>query len=125
VSTISAVPRTYEAYYRPENYRWADVRTSLHVAAERGITLNINLLVLPGLTDRPEEIDALIALLQELPAGVLQLRNLNADPKRALAAFEAPRTLLGIAAAIERYRDSAPHFSFASFTRPAAAAAAS
>ncbi len=119
VSTISAIARTYEAYYRPDGYRWSDVRASLHLAAERGLLINLNLLVLPGLTDRPEEVAALNALLRELPAGVVQLRNLNADPKRALAVFDAPRELLGIAGAIARYRAEAPHFALRSFTRPA------
>ena len=119
VSTISAIARTYEAYYRPDDYRWSDVRTSLQVAAERGLLLNINLLVLPGLSDRPAEVEAFIALLRELPRGVVQLRNLNADPKRALAAFESPQELLGIAGAVERYRAGAPHFALRSFTRPA------
>ncbi len=145
VSTISAVPRTYEAYYRPDNYRWADVRASLLLAAERGVALNINLLVLPGVTDRPEEVDAFVALLNELPAGVVQLRNLNADPERALRAFDPPRELLkrsgpgegfrpsaprppgpillGIARALERFRREAPHFALGSFTRPAVPAA--
>lgn len=118
VSTVSAVARTYEAYYRPDNYRWSDVRASLHLAAERGLLVNLNLLVLPGLTDRPGEVDALVALLRELPPGVVQLRNLNADPKRALAAFEPPRELLGVANALARYRKEAPHFALRSFTRP-------
>ncbi len=118
VSTISAVARTYEAYYRPDGYRWSDVRASLHLAAERGLLVNLNLLVLPGLTDRREEVDAAVALLRELPDGVVQLRNLNADPKRALAVFERPQTVLGIAGAIERYQSEAPHFALRSFTRP-------
>ena len=118
VSTISAIARTYEAYYRPDGYRWADVRRSLHLVAEHGIALNINLLVLPGLTDRPDEVDAFVALLRELPGGVVQLRNLNADPRRALAVFGPARALLGIRRAIERYGREAPHFALGSFTRP-------
>ena len=118
VSTISALPRTYEAYYRPSGYGWSDVRSSLHLAAERDLLINFNLLVLPGLTDRPEEIEAFVALMRELPPGVVQLRNLNADPKRALAVFEPPRRLVGIPAMLERYRAEAPHFALRSFTRP-------
>lgn len=118
VSTISAVARTYEAYYRPDNYRWSDVRASLHVAAERGLAINLNLLVLPGLTDRPDEASAFVSLLRELPHGVVQLRNLNADPRRALGVFEPARELLGIRGAIARYREEAPHFALRSFTRP-------
>ena len=120
VSTVSAIPATYEAYYRPSGYRWSDVRASLLLAAERGLLINLNLLVLPGLTDRPEEVDALVALLRDLPGGVVQLRNLNADPKRALAVFERPRRLLGIAETLERYRVGAPDFALRSFTRPQA-----
>ena len=120
VSTISAIPSTYAAYYRPEGYGWAEVRASLHLAAERGLLVNINLLVLPGLTDRPDEVGAFVALLRELPRGVVQLRNLNADPKRALAVFEPARSLLGVSAMLERYRAEAPHFALRSFTRPLA-----
>ena len=123
VSTISAVPATYEAYYRPSGYRWSDVRASLHLAAERGLFINLNLLVLPGLTDRPEEVDAFVALLRELPHGVVQLRNLNADPKRALAVFEPAHHLLGIFTALERYRAEAPAFALRSYTRPHAVGA--
>ncbi len=125
VSTISAIARTYEMYYRPDHYRWSDVRASLHLAAERGLAVNINLLVLPGLTDRPEEVAAFTALLSELPGGVVQLRNLNADPKRALAVFDPAKELLGIADATARYRTEAPHFALRSFTRPHAPAHAS
>lgn len=119
VSTISALADTYEAYYRPENYVWGDVRRSLHLAAERGLALNLNLLVLPGLSDRSDEVEAVVTLLGELPGGVVQLRNLNADPKRALAVFPPARSLLGIRRTIERYRQAAPHFRLASFTRAA------
>jgi molybdenum cofactor biosynthesis enzyme MoaA len=118
VSTISAVPATYAAYYRPSGYGWVDVRASLHLAAERGLLINLNLLVLPGLTDRPDEVDAFTSLLRELSGGVVQLRNLNADPKRALATFPTARALLGIREALERYRSDAPNFALRSFTRP-------
>jgi wyosine [tRNA(Phe)-imidazoG37] synthetase (radical SAM superfamily) len=120
VSTISAVPATYEAYYRPSGYGWSDVTASLRLAAERGLLINFNLLVLPGLTDRPEEVDAFVSLLRSLPGGVVQLRNLNADPKRALAVFKPAHRLLGLAAMVERYRADAPHFALRSFTRPQA-----
>ncbi|TMD59266.1 MAG: radical SAM protein [Chloroflexi bacterium] len=120
VSTISALPATYAAYYRPSGYGWSDVRASLHLAAERGLLINFNLLVLPGLTDRPEEVEAFVGLLRDLPSGVVQLRNLNADPKRALSVFEPPAALVGIPAMLERYHAEAPHFALRSFTRPLA-----
>ena len=120
VSTISALSATYAAYYRPSGYGWSDVQASLHLAAERGLLINFNLLVLPGLTDRPEEVEAFVGLLRDLPSGVVQLRNLNADPKRALSVFEPPAALVGIPAMLERYHAEAPHFALRSFTRPLA-----
>jgi hypothetical protein len=87
----SALADTYERLHRPVAHRWSDVRASLQAAVEHRLTITVALLVLPGLTDRDAEIEALVALLGELPRGRLELRDLGADPLRTLAHFPAGR----------------------------------
>ncbi len=104
----SARAGTYELLHGPIAHRWADVRASVQVAAERGIALAIALLVLPGVTDRPAEIEAIAALLGELRGGRLELRDLGADPVRVVAALP-PLRGLGIRALLDRTAE-ADHF---------------
>lgn len=80
VSLISARPDVYEAYYRPKGYLFSNVLESLRAAKSNGVYISLNLLVLPGLTDREEEIEALTQLINEIDIDLLQLRNLNIDP---------------------------------------------
>lgn len=104
----SARAETYELLHGPVAHRWTDVRASLQLVAERGIGLGIALLVLPGVTDRAAELDAIAALLGELPGGTLELRDLGADPARALAGFPRARPL-GVRALLGRLAE-ADHF---------------
>lgn len=108
VRIASARAETYELVHGPVAHRWGDVRASLQVAGERGLTVTIALLVLPGLTDRPAEIDALVALLGELRGGHLELRDLGADPLRVLAPF-GPARPVGVRALLARLAE-ADHF---------------
>ncbi|MBU6424607.1 MAG: radical SAM protein, partial [Chloroflexi bacterium] len=111
VRIASARPDTYEALHRPVAHRWSDVRAGLQLAAERHVPVTIALLVLPGLTDRAAEIEALVALLDEMPAGRLEPRDLGCDPLRTVAAF-GRTDALGIPALIARLRE-ADHFRLA------------
>lgn len=87
VPLASARAETYERLHAPRDFRWADVRGGVRQAVESGLAVTIELQVLPGLTDRAEEIEALVALLRELPAGsLLRLRDLPADPYVTLRA---------------------------------------
>ncbi|HEU5288517.1 MAG TPA: hypothetical protein VFV20_08950, partial [Candidatus Limnocylindria bacterium] len=111
VRMVSARAATYEVMHGPDGYRLPDVRASLRVLAELRISTSVLILVLPGLFDRPVEQDALIAVLAELPEGSsLLLRDLHADPLRALA-LVADRTAepTGVAAAVEHIRHELPH----------------
>lgn len=99
---------TFELLHGPLGHRWTDVRACLQLAAERGVALTIALLTLPGMTDRPAEIDALLSLLGELPGGRLEVRDLGADPLRTLAGFPRARPL-GMRALLGRLTE-ADHF---------------
>lgn len=82
VSLISARKEIYAAYHRPRGFGLADVRRTLAVARARGLFVSLNLLVFPGLTDRAEELEALLELVHSEKVDLIQLRNLNFDPHR-------------------------------------------
>ena len=109
VRLASADGPTYERIHRPTGFRWSDVRAALREAATRRLAITVELLCLPGLTDRPTEVAALLALLGELPAGTeLRLADLAADPYALLARIGGGPTI-GIAAMLERLRADAAH----------------
>ncbi|MGH7338825.1 MAG: radical SAM protein, partial [Myxococcota bacterium] len=121
IRLMSARADTYESLHRPDGYRFADVRASLRVAAEQRIATSLLIPVLPGIFDRTEEIAAIIGLAEDLPEGSgILLRDLAADPLRALATVEGRATCIGIANALERLREELPHLRVGAFVRPLA-----
>lgn len=108
VSLASARAETYERLHPARDVRWPDVRGGIRQAVASGLSVTIELLVLPGLTDRSEEADALVGLLRELPSGsALRLRDLAADPYLVLRANPGSEPL-GIEALLARLRLEAP-----------------
>ena len=117
----SARADTYEALQRPEGYRFADVRASLRIAAELRLATSLLIPVHPGIFDRAEEIGALVGLAGELREGsAILLRDLAADPLRALALMKGREPSIGVARALERLREELPHLRVGSFVRPLA-----
>ncbi|HEY8730652.1 MAG TPA: hypothetical protein VIN69_01585 [Candidatus Limnocylindria bacterium] len=109
VRIASADGQTYERVHRPVGFRWTDVRAALREAAARGLAITIELLSLPGLTDRETEVAALVALLGELRRGTeLRLADLAADPYALLARIPGGPSI-GIAAMLDRLRADAAH----------------
>jgi pyruvate-formate lyase-activating enzyme len=121
IRLVSARADTYETMHRPEGYRFTDVRAAVRVAAEQRLATSLLIPVLPGVFDRTEEIAALVALADELPEGsAVLMRDLAADPLRALAAVKSRDTNVGVARALERLREELPHLRVGSFVRPLA-----
>ncbi|HUG06425.1 MAG TPA: radical SAM protein [Candidatus Limnocylindria bacterium] len=121
IRLVSARADTYEALHRPDGYRFGDVRASIRVAAEQRLAAGLLIPVLPGIFDRTDELAALIALASELPEGsAVLVRDLAADPLRALAALKTRDAHTGIARALERLREELPHLRVGSFVRPLA-----
>ncbi|HZP96676.1 MAG TPA: hypothetical protein VFC31_10130 [Candidatus Limnocylindria bacterium] len=122
VRMISARAATYDTLHGPEGYRFPDVRATLRVAAELRLSTSVLVLVLPGLFDRAEELDALVSVLAELPEGsAVLLRDLHADPFRALALVPGHGAQpIGVASAVARIREELPHLRIGSFVRPLA-----
>lgn len=108
VSLTSARPETYERLRPDRDIRWPEVRGGIRQAVASGLSVTIELLVLPGLTDRAEEADALVALLRELPSGSrVRLRDLAADPYLVLRANPGSQPL-GVEVLLARLRAEAP-----------------
>jgi pyruvate-formate lyase-activating enzyme len=80
VSMNSARKHIYEAYYRPNNYVFEDIVESLRVMRRSGGWASINYFVFPGMTDSPEEYEALRELIRTTDLTMIQWRNFNIDP---------------------------------------------
>lgn len=72
----------FQAYVRPQGYRFAQVLQSVELALSRGVFVSLNYLQIPGFADTEEEYRALEGFLQRYPVRMIQWRNLNFDPLR-------------------------------------------
>lgn len=117
VSLNSVRKGPYEAYYRPNGYRFEDVLESIRAAKGLGMFVSLNLLYFPGVTDCENEWDALDAVVRETKLDFIQLRNLNLDPElamRLLGGFDSG-PCMGLANFMKRLRKSNPHLRFGYF----------
>lgn len=89
VSLNSVRPSCYEAYFRPNGYRFSDVTESISLGIARGRHVAINYLNMAGFTDTPEEKAALMQFLNTHAIHQIQWRNLNFDPLRYWAVMGA------------------------------------
>lgn len=119
ISMISARKGVYEAYHRPVSYTFEDVLESLRVARANGVYTSINLLAMPGLTDRREEIEAWEELIAGTGLDLVQFRNLNIDPDLLFDRLETSTgETAGIPNFIERLRRDFPQLAIGNFSRP-------
>lgn len=117
ISIISARPDHYNAYYRPRGYTLDDVAASAKYASEAGVYVSINYLVFPGVSDREEEIEAMIDFVNRNGIRLIQLRNLNIDAEYYLSRIPpAEGELFGMKAMIDIFRAECPHTAIGSFT---------
>ncbi|MBP1994973.1 radical SAM protein [Paenibacillus eucommiae] len=117
VSTISALDDHYNAYYRPRGYTLKNVEKSLRYAADQGVITSINYLVFPGVTDREEEIEAMVEFVRRTGLKLIQMRNLNIDPESYLAIIpKAQGELLGMKQMIEIFEAELPDVILGSYT---------
>lgn len=117
VSTISALDDHYNAYYKPRGYTLANVEKSLRYASEQGVYTSINYLIFPGVTDREEEIEAMIEFAKRTKLKLIQMRNLNIDPESYLELIPpAQGDILGMKQMLEIYREELPDVVIGSYT---------
>jgi pyruvate-formate lyase-activating enzyme len=117
VSLNSAREGYYHRYYRPNGYRFSDVKESLRIMKRGGGFASINLLTLPGVTDEAEEVAAIVRLIDETGIDLIQMRNLNIDPDWYLEGigYRASGPPLFIPGMIERIRGLHPQIKFGYF----------
>jgi len=117
VSTISALDDHYNAYYKPRAYTLKNVEKSLRYAADKGVITSINYLIFPGVTDREEEIEAMIEFVRRSGLKLIQLRNLNIDPESYLGIIPKARgELLGMKQMLEIFQEELPDVVLGSYT---------
>ena len=88
VSLNSARQDDYSRYFRPKTYGFPDVIESLKIARKCRAWISLNYLIFPGLTDHPDEIEALLALLKNFRIDCIQTRNLNIDPEQYMRTLQ-------------------------------------
>ena len=121
ISMNSARKELYTAYYRPVNYSFEDVEASIDIALQKKKRVTINYLNCPGVTDSPEETDALHAFLDRHPVDLIQWRNLNFDPFRYWQTMSGTLALgepLGMQNLLEGIRERFPKIRFGYFNPP-------
>ncbi|WP_040950568.1 radical SAM protein [Gorillibacterium massiliense] len=117
VSTISALDDHYNAYYRPRRYTLQNVEKSTRYAADKGVVTSINYLIFPGVTDREEEIEAMIGFIRRTGVKLIQMRNLNIDPESYLKLIPpAKGEIIGMKQMIDIYREELPDVAIGSYT---------
>lgn len=121
ISTNSARPEVWAAYYRPVGYDFSAVRESARVIRDAGRYLMLNYFVFPGVTDTQAELDALSAWIDEARVDMVQLRNLNLDPEvylEKVAAVGGTGEPMGLLPWLGRLRERFPELTFGYFNPP-------
>lgn len=117
VSTISALDDHYNAYYKPRAYTLKNVEKSLKYATDKGVYTSINYLIFPGVTDREEEIEAMIGFAKRTGLKLIQMRNLNIDPESYLELIPKPQgEIYGMKQMLDIFRDELPDVVIGSYT---------
>lgn len=117
VSTISALDDHYNAYYKPRGYTLANVEKSLKYASDKGVYTSINYLIFPGVTDREEEMEAMIGFAKRTGLRFIQMRNLNIDPESYLELIPKPQgEIYGMKQMLEIFAEELPDVGIGSYT---------
>lgn len=118
VTLFSARAENYGIYHRPHNYRLSDVAATIGYAHEAGTKVSINLLTMPGFTDREEEIESLLAFVRQYGVDMVQLRNLNIDADLLFANVSSGGETMGISGMVSILREELPGVVVGSYSHP-------
>ncbi|MGE4580647.1 MAG: radical SAM protein [Desulfuromonadales bacterium] len=117
ISLNSVQEPFYNAYYRPRGYRFADVIDSVHRAKKAGMFTMLNYLVYPGLTDRPDEVETLLALIESAGVDLIQMRNLSIDPTMYWDAMGVSGEGMGMKKMLDTVKEKVPRIQYGYFNR--------
>ncbi|HQB38809.1 MAG TPA: radical SAM protein [Deltaproteobacteria bacterium] len=107
----------YNLYYRPRSYSFSDVVQSVKISKQAGRFTMINYLVSPGVTDAPEEVDALLKFVADTGIDMIQLRNLSIDPDFYNQAMGVTGRGIGMYRLLQRLKQEFPHLQFGYYNR--------
>jgi pyruvate-formate lyase-activating enzyme len=107
----------YNRYYRPKGYTFADVVRSVKCAKENGRFTMINYLVSPGVSDAPDEVDALLAFVADTGVDMIQLRNLSIDPDYYNREMGVDGKGIGMYCLLKRLKQEFPRLQFGYYNR--------
>jgi pyruvate-formate lyase-activating enzyme len=108
VSLSSARRDFYRRYHRPVGYDFDQVRETMGAASRAGLHVSLNYFVFPGVTDLPEEVEALVRLVRERGVRMIQWRNLNIDPDLYLQALPPLGEGMGVGRAMAQVAARVP-----------------
>lgn len=120
ISLNSVRKDIYEAYYLPNNYQFEDIRESARIVRQHGGWASINYFTFPGMTDHPEEFEALKAFIQYTDISMIQWRNFNIDPDWYLGKLnvvDLPQGM-GIKNVMGQIKAAYPHLKYGYFNPP-------
>jgi len=117
VSMNSVQESFYNAYHRPCGYRFADVRESIRRAKAAGLFTMLNYLVFPGISDRVDEVEQLIELVEETGLDLIQMRNLSIDPELYWCTLGGSGEGMGMAEMLASVKERIPRLQYGYFNR--------
>lgn len=108
VGLNSALRERYEDRYRCVGATFDNLRGCLGVARGKGGRIFLGLEVLPGFSDQPSELEALVGLISEFRVDGVQLRSLVGDPQGLCGISLAEEAALGIGEFLRQLRTRVP-----------------
>jgi len=117
ISLNSVQERFYNAYYRPVKYHFDDVIESARRAKQHGLFTMLNYLVFPGITDREDEIEKLLELIDIIGIDMIQMRNLSIDPLLYWKSMGAEGSGIGMKKMLDRVKQEIPRIQYGYFNR--------
>jgi molybdenum cofactor biosynthesis enzyme MoaA len=107
----------YNRYYRPKGYSFTNVLRSVNTAKQAGRFTMINYLVSPGVSDAPEEVEALLKFVAETGIDMIQMRNLSIDPDYYNREMGVKGRGIGMYRLLERLKTEFPKLQFGYYNR--------
>ena len=104
----SAVQDHYERCYGSVGATFENLRGALGVARGKGGRIFLGLEVVPGFSDRPSELEALLRLIAEFGVDGVQLRTGGGSPEEPSVAVSGERAALGIGELVRQLKSRAP-----------------
>ena len=107
----------YNRYYRPKGYTFADVLRSVNLAKQTGRFTMINYLVSPGVSDAPEEVEALLRFVADTGVDMIQMRNLSIDPDYYNKEMGVTGKGIGMYRLLQKLKQEFPRLQFGYYNR--------